>query len=405
MNTSEVLRPILRTLLIFGGNFMNNTIERALRQHVEKICLPYPSRHAASEGERAAADYIEEVFHSLGMKTLREEYPVRGWEFRSERFVNLTLDRNVPAFVTNYFSASCDVTGSLFVFGDEVPEGVDLSGRICFSHSLAGSPLIYNAIAEELERRGAAAVIFISEGHCQAAPSTKIVRSPLITKIATLSVAAEGAFFLTAHANDIYHLKVDANPYDTVTCNVIGRIEGTSSKKAVFGAHYDAAPLTQSAGDDCAGTAMLLETARLFADYSGEYTLDFVAFSAEEYLDVETLLPPGSGDYVRRHKNEDIKFLMNYDDYGCYFANPYLDVGNEHKLPDGLDMPEYIPADSSGDDKAFIQAGFLTVWLRDHKIFHVLHTALDTIDTRNFPKMTDGVIKCYDISKKLMGSM
>ena len=198
---------------------------------------------------------------------------------------------------------------------------------------------------------------------------------------------------------------MDAEPYDTFTCNVIGRIEGTTSKKAVFGAHYDAAPLTMSAGDDCAGTSMLLETARLFADYRGEYTLDFVAFSAEEYLEVDTDLPPGSGDYVKRHKHEDIKFFMNYDDYGCYFAEPKLAVGNDDKIPESFAMPEYIQADAGGDDKAFMKEGFLTLWLRDYKIFRVLHTALDTIETRDFPKMAVGVLECYELSRSLMESM
>ena len=383
---------------------MNTAIERNLRAHLETICLPYPSRHAGSPGEQAAADYIESVFRELGLQTLREEYPVRGWEFRSESFEDLTLGRPVPAFITNYFSGSCDATGPILIFDEEIPEDVDLTGRICFSHSLAGSPRVYNAIAEELERRGAAAVIFLSEGHCQAAPSTKVVRSTKITRIATLSVAAEGAFFLTSHANDTFHLRVDANPYDTVTCNVIGRIEGKTEKKVVFGAHYDAAPLTESAGDDCAGTSMLLETARMFADYRGDYTLDFVAFSAEEYLEVATDLPPGSGDYVRRHKNEDIKFLMNYDDYGCYFSETKLAIGNDAKIPAGFEMPEYIEADAGGDDKAFMREGFLTLWLRDYKIFRVLHTALDTIDTRDFSKMAEGTRYCYDLSLRLMNS-
>ena len=381
---------------------MTEALACNLRAHIENVCLPYSSRHAGSLGERAAADYIEGVFRELGLKTLREEYPVRGWEFRSESFVNETLGCPVPVYITNYFSGSCDARGPILVFDEEIPEEVDLTGRICFSRSLAGSPRVYNAIAEELERRGAAAVIFLSEGHCQVAPSTKVVRSTRITRIATLSVAAEGAFHLASRANDTFHLKVEATPYDTVACNVIGRMEGKTAKKVVFGAHYDAAPLTMSAGDDCAGTSMLLETARLFKDYRGEYTLDFVAFSAEEYLEVATDLPPGSGDYVRRHKDEDIKFLMNYDDYGCYFSETKLAIGNEEKIPEGFAMPAYIEADAGGDDKAFMREGFLTLWLRDYKMYRVLHTALDTIDTRDFAKMAEGTRYCYELSLRLM---
>ena len=376
-------------------------LEKRLSEHVARIVGDFSTRHAGSEGDYAAADYIEGVFRSLGLSVIRESYPVRGWRYRSASFEDLTLGRTVPGFTACYFSASCDVTGELLVFEDMPPEDIDVLGRICFIKLLAAGVFRLNAIAEALEHRGAAAAIFVSFGHCDVAPSTKRVRSPFIERIATLAVNAEGAFHLAAHPDHTYRITVDAEPYDTLACNVIGRREG-GSRKVVFGAHYDAAPLVPGAADDASGTAMLLESARLFADYDGDCTLDFVAFSAEEYIPVDN--PPGSGDYVNRHKDENILFLMNYDDYGAFFAQPHWEICHADKLPASVELPPYAAAPGNGDDRPFIAAGIPTVWLCDKKSFRVLHTRLDTIDTCDFPKMADGLLTCCQLARKLMNA-
>ena len=381
---------------------MSNDLAMRLRAHVEAIIGEYPTRHAGSEGDYAAADYIEGVFRSLGLTVIREEYPVRGWHYRSASFRDLTAGVDVPGFTACYFSASCDTTGTLLVFEDMPPADADVSGRICFIKRLSAGVFPLNAMAEELERRGAAAFICVSS-HCDVAPSTKEVRSPFIERIATLSVNAAGAFHLAAHPDHIYHLTVDAEPYDTVAYNVIGRREG-GTRKVVFGAHYDGAPLIDAAADNASGTAMLLETARMLADYDGDYTIDFVGFSAEEYIPTDN--PPGSDDYVKRHGDEDIAFLMNYDDYGLFFtAGHYFEIGNPEKLPRIDAMPAFKEVTSGGgDDKPFITAGIPTLWLIDQKKYRPLHTALDRIETCDFERMAEGTTLCYDLALRLMNA-
>lgn len=380
---------------------MSLDLATRLHAHVSRIVGDFPTRHAGSEGDYAAADYIDSTFRSLGLSVIRESYPVRGWRYRAASFTDLSLGCPVPGFTTCYFSGSCDVTGELLVSDNLPDESVDVAGRICFIKLLEAGVFRLNCIAEELERRGAAAAIFVSYGHCDVAPSTKRVRSPFIERIATLAVNAEGAFHLAAHPDHTYHLAVDAEPYDTVACNVIGRREG-GERKVVFGAHYDAAPLIPGAADDASGTAMLLESARLLADYDGDCTLDFVAFSAEEYI--PTLTPPGSGDYVARHKDESILFLMNYDDYGLHFATPHWEISHADKLPADVALPPYAAAPGSGDDKAFMLEGIPTIWLCDKKPFRTLHTALDTIDTCDFPKMAEGTLTCCELARRLMAA-
>ncbi len=57
---------------------------------------------------------------------------------------------------------------------------------------------------------------------------------------------------------------------------------------------------------------------------------------------------------------------------------------------------------ASGDDKTFIATSIPTVWLCDKKSFRILHTALDTVDVCNFPKMADSVITCYEPAMRPM---
>ena len=95
---------------------MSNDLAARLRAHVEAIVGDHPTRHAGSEGEYAAADYFAGVFRSLGLTVIREEFPVRGWRYRSATFHDLTSGVDVPGFTACYFSASCDVEGNLLVF-------------------------------------------------------------------------------------------------------------------------------------------------------------------------------------------------------------------------------------------------------------------------------------------------
>lgn len=375
-----------------------NSIKENLRLHTAAIVADHPTRHAGSEGDYAAADYVENRFRELGLTVFREEYPVRGWRYRSASFVDLDTGRTVPGFTACYFSGSCDAVGSILVTEDLPSEDTDVTGRICFCRIVAGVfPM--NEIAEKLERRGAAAVIFIST-HCQIAPSTKQVRSPFIERIATLSINAEGAFYISYYSDHTYHLTVDAEPYDTVAYNVIGRREG-GDRKVVFGAHYDGAPLIPAAADNAAGTAVLLETARLFADYSGDCTLDFVAFSAEEYIPVDC--PPGSADYVARHGKENIILYMNYDDHGLYFSTEYFEIGNAERLAHPEALPPYKEAIGGGDDKPFMAVGIPTVWLCDDKRYRTLHTVMDTIETCDFDRMAAGLLRCRTLALTQMG--
>lgn len=386
-------------------------LDRRLREHMNKLCLDIGSKHCGSPELEKAGNYIADYFKELGCEVVKEEFPVRGWNFSEFSFFNVDKNEEVPASCACYFSNSVDIFDKpLWLSGKDIDnlENISVKGRLCFvKHwfDVANKRVFgYNAIAEKLDRLGAAAAIFLNRPpHTQLAPSTKIQRSPFLDSLATVAIAEEGAIYMANHPDDTYHLKIKANCFDTTAFNVICRI-GHGSKKAVVGAHYDTAPLVQGAQDDIGGTVIVMEMARLMKSelelLCDEWTVDFAAFSAEEYIPYT--LCPGSGDYVARHRDEDIRFLLNIDDVAQYFSYHEIDVSNIEKLPQ-LDYPyEVKESPLSGDDRSFNSIGVPTIWIAARMLYGDLHTAKDDLSRTDFDCMQRIMYDNVDLLRQLV---
>ena len=380
-----------------------------LHKHMNKLCLDIGSKHCGSPELDKAGQYIAEVFADEGYEVRKEEYPVRGWDYRSFSLYNVTQKCEVPAACACYFSNYVDIYDTpVWITNNEINklEELDIKGRLCFvaSWNLGGNVFGYNALAEKLDSLGVAAAIFLNRGgHTQLAPSSKIERSPFLKNMGAVAIAEQGAIFMANHKTDTYHLKIDANCYDTTAYNVIARI-GRGAKKGVIGAHYDTAPLTQGAQDDTGGVAIMLEMARMMKnhleDYMDEWTIDFAAFSAEEYI--PHILPPGSGDYVERHKDEDIRWFLNVDDVAPHFAYHEVAISNIEKLPDIRYPYEVVKAPLSGDDKSFHSIGVPTIWINAVKLYRELHTAMDNLEHTDFDCMCKMTNEYNELLKQLL---
>lgn len=383
-----------------------NNVKRAYKKHLSEMCLKFPSYHAASPGERDRADYIERTFRSYGLKVRREAYPVRGWDFRAFSFYDVTANKDVPMAVCEYFSGSVDFEGTLLVVTPEQVSDIEriaVAGQVIFLTAPLG--VFSNGdFAEKLESLGAKAVIYAHVHPDIGYPHTKLCRSPYINTIGTCAVGPLGAAYLGANLDHIYRLRIDAHPYDTITENIVGFVEGDDTK-VVFGAHYDSAPHTQGAGDDASGTAMLLEMARLMKDKSCGHTLEFAAFSAEEYCERPPARgPKGSNAYMEQHNGENIACYINFDDYclSPLFAKERLCVGHIEKLPQ-INWP--CPAEDArlaGDDVSFYHRGYPVIWITEDKEIRVLHSTHDDMDYIDFDSMAKVTKKYTDIATQLL---
>ncbi len=152
------------------------------------------------------------------------------------------------------------------------------------------------------------------------------------TRYASLpSCAAAGTWLLDAFHGFGLQAQRDEFAFRTYTTgNIVATLPGRTMPRRVVivGAHYDstsneAARLAPGADDNASGTAAVLELARILSRYSFDYTIEFIAFSAEEWGLY------GSTHYAEtaRAAGEEIVAVVNLDMIG------YTD-----RLPEDLDL-------------------------------------------------------------------
>lgn len=383
-----------------------------IKRHMEYLCLTCGARQCGSEGEKMAADYIEAEFQKSGYETVREYYDTFGWVCDEFSLYNVTQNREITNVTASYFSNSCDIEGEpLLITYEDVDriEEIPVKGRICFVEPymevMDANPALVgglNAFEEKLDRLGAAAAIFIGTYHITDAPSTKLPRSPHIENLAAMTLGRDAAIDMRKNIKDTYRLKVSARKFPHRSCNVIARVPG-SGKKGVVGAHYDTSPFVQGAGDNASGTAVVLELARLAKGKCGDFAIDFCTYSAEEYIPRGEACPPGSGNYVKAHKDEDIRWYLNIDDVGMYLSAYTLHLTRPELLPDIKSPVAHIDNKGPfGDDSPYIKAGIPTVWMGNLDPYKRLHTEMDNLDNINLETVAWAVEKNLDLFTQLI---
>jgi len=380
----------------------------SLTSHLRRLCV-FPSRHVGSPGEAAAADYIENEFRRIGFgNVVQETFETTGWSFANMLFLDLDNGgKSVPSAMPCFFSRKASIEDApVWLTEKELASlaSESVKGRLCMVEFFSDGADIRgrNGIAEELDRLGAAAAVFISDSdyHTTCAPSTKIQRSPLLKKLGTAVVSEEGAFYLANNRNHRFHLSIDADTFPHTSCNVAATRPGTGPRRAVFGAHYDAAPIGQAAQDNASGVAALIELARLLKDKLPEWTFEFVAFGAEEYCKNGNL-PTGSEAYVLAHQERKWAFFLNLDSIGMHFGKDVIHVGRKELLPEFTSKYPFLPIKLGGDDRPFDKIGVPTLWFNTHEKFKDFHTPLDTIQTLDIPRMADIVQEAFRVTSQL----
>lgn len=378
-----------------------------LEKHLHAVCFN-TSRHVGSPGVAAAADYIEKTFREYGYTDVSQElFDTTGWRFGHMIFVD--LDNGcipVPDAHACFFSRSADVEGiPLWLTESDLQkiDTFDVKGKLCIVEFFSDSVDIRgrNGIAEDLDRLGAAGAIFISDSdyHSPCAPSTKIQRSPYLKQLGTAVVAQTGAYYLANHKNNRYRLIIDADTFPHKSSNVVAIRPGTGTKRAVFGAHHDAAPFGQAASDNASGVACVLEMARLLKDQLPEWTFEFASFDAEEYCIGPN--PVGSDSFVKAHPDRKWEFFMNFDSIGMHFGKEVIHVAHPDRLPEIESCFPILPFKNGGDDRSFHCIGVPVLWFNNHDKFKTFHTPLDTIETLDINK----IVKCLEEALRITNKL
>ncbi len=356
---------------------------------IAHLCLTIGERHLGSPGEAATLDALTSRLGEAGYEISRETFDAPGWEYGA--FSLRAMEGEAVEAFPCYFSPGGEVTALLEPYtGEEPPEAfqgkIAFSGRHDFTH--VGDT---NALAERLEKAGAAALILNSPYNDTF--STKIIRNPALERMPVFTVSQRTALRLAREAGRPVHLKLEARRFPHRSANLIARHPGSGIRKLVIGAHYDTAPGIQGAADNATGVALLVLLARVLKPHLGEWSVDFVAFGAEEYGG------PGYGlggfEYMNAHREEPIVAMICLDAVGTFLGRPEARVGRSSLLRRWVkEETSFLPRPfrRGSDQGIFDHHGIPTVWFCDggapSGVGHFpLHSPQDGIDVIDFPRL------------------
>jgi len=313
------------------------------RAYVEELVDRFGPRFLGTPQEHAAAAFIRERFAANGADSaVIESFTTKGWTRKDTRaVVTSPIERAISCIALPYCPPG-EAEGHLVDVGTGDPKEYDekreaMKGAIVMANT--ASPRSASLRLHRTEKLGraldAGAVGFI---WMRASPGglaeTGCGRFGYYCEIPAIAVSYEEGYALQrlAKRGRVQLRVTSTNENHTVSSNnIVADFKGTRRPEEiiVLGAHYDGHDIGQGAMDNGAGSAVLMETARVLGRYKDQFkrTLRFVAFSGEE------MGLHGSRHYVERHKADPMRFMLNLDG-SARSANATLYVP---AWPDALD--------------------------------------------------------------------
>lgn len=301
-------------------------LSRSGLDFVEELVERFGSRFGGSEQERAAAQFILERFQAMGPDSAGlETFQCVGWT-RKETTLTVTAPESRPVdCIALPYCPPGEVEGPLVYLGDGDPQTYadnrsKLKGAIVMVTT--ATPRFYHRAMHRGEKLGraleAGAIGFIwMRGEPGGLPETGSARFGKGCEVPAISVSYEtGHELVRLSRKGEVRLKISStNQVHPVTShNVVAEFRGTErpDEVIVIGAHYDGHDISQSAADDGAGAAVVLEAARALAPHKQNLkrTVRFVAFAQEEMGLI------GADHHARTHAGEQIRFMLNLDGAG-----------------------------------------------------------------------------------------
>ncbi|HEX2911717.1 MAG TPA: M20/M25/M40 family metallo-hydrolase [Chloroflexia bacterium] len=290
---SAPLKPSpVATTVAFSG-------DRALG-HVKELAGNIGIRAAGTDGDRKAADYIENYFKQLGLNT---ERPAVAFTATRDNGSLLTYvagngqSNTIKGDAVN-FSGSGKLEAPLVYGGlgldGQIPTD-SMKGKIALIQrgQITFTEKVTNALAA-----GATGVIIYNntDGPLNSATLQKQANIPVIGISQKDGEALKEE--VKANKNFSVQLTVEIGSKTYNFTNVVAQRPASNGLQnapvIIFGGHYDSVPAGPGANDNASGTAVVMELARVFQNQYPQYELRFIAFGGEE------IGLAGSNDYVKK---------------------------------------------------------------------------------------------------------
>ncbi len=377
---------------------MSIEFESQIMKHLQVLAGEIGPRYGGSPGNHAAAAYIEKVFRQSGLEVEVQDFSMPAWQ---DNGAELWLAGERLTAVANTFSPPCDVEAmAVPVCTLAELERTDITGHIVILYGeLTKGCLSPKAwfLLSDAEKR----LIDLLEGGRPAAAITVQTRPGALERIVedaefilpSATVDAAVGIKLLTNPNVPLHLRINTMRTNGRAANIVARKSGTSGQKVVLCAHYDTKVDTPGAFDNGSGTAVLLTLAQRLSQHSTRHTLEFVAFSNEEYL------PLGDDEYVRRGEGgfEQMVTAVNIDGVGQTLATNTItmlsqsDAFQSHIAQVVQQFPglQWVEPWYASNHYTFFSRGVPSIALCSNGGLNHIHQRADTLDWMSAPKLAE----------------
>jgi Zn-dependent M28 family amino/carboxypeptidase len=261
--------------------------------HLETL-VDIRDRMAGTDGERAAADATRDALAAFCDDVWLDEFDVQGWERETARVeaAGETFDERDEVIALPR-SPAIAATGEFVDVGFGLPadfESADVEGRVVMVDS--NVPSWFDRHIHRREKYYHAveggAVAFVYKNHVEGClPPTGSVGKAAdpIGAIPAVGVSKETGARLARRATGTpVTVDVDAHIADATSQNVHGVLGPDTAEEVLVTSHVDAHDIAEGAMDNGAGTAMVVEVARILAERANELDtrVHVIAFGSEE---------------------------------------------------------------------------------------------------------------------------
>ena len=293
---------------------------------MEKLVKDIGNRESGTDSERRAAQQIKSWFEEFGLANVRME------EFEVHTSKILKEEASLP----DGTKLKCSAVGNT----QSTPQG-GVEGEVVFLESTSSEELktIKNKIAalglvlykknfEKVVNAQPIALIYPSK--TPLAPGIyRSVRAEYTEKqnIPAVSLGHDDVLRILKGPKRLKMI-TEVKKIIAKSQNVLADVPGTIEDEAILaGGHYDTVRSVKGAHDNAAGTAVMLELARIFAHEKVKRTLRLAAFGSEE------LGLRGSLSHAERPENvKNLRFCFDFDVHGILIGSLNAVVLGPHEL-------------------------------------------------------------------------
>jgi aminopeptidase YwaD len=270
---------------------MNITFDsQRVMEHIRYLSEGIGPRFSGSKEDRRATDYIQGYFKDLGLEVSEQPFKMISGAVTSHGMQVLEPDiGEIPCHPLVFSSGkgSIDLEGEVaFLEGFEEPQvGPHLKGKIVI-WTWPDSMEAFSSY-QKLARQEPLAVVLLTPTpgvqplHLQMPAQ---LQEPYL-RVPTFFITWEDGLRLFRMRAEKARLHVEVEQRDGETRNIIAELQGSDYPDEIIliGGHHDSVLNVPGAMDNAAGTATVMELARLYARRGSRRTLRFVAWGAEEF--------------------------------------------------------------------------------------------------------------------------